>query len=405
MNRPEILSPAGNAEKLRFAIKYGADAVYCALDRFGLRAASENFTPEQLYDAVVYAHSRGVKVYVTLNVMPRDSDFDGLRQYLNWLNDIRPDGLIIADAGVLYEAQRTSPDIPIHLSTQASTLNSAACEFWRRQGVTRVVLSRELSLGEIKEIRKNAPQDLELEAFVHGAMCIAYSGRCLLSNYLTGRSGNEGRCAQPCRWNYFVTEEKRPGIPMQLSEDKYGSYLFSSKDMCMLRHIPKLVDAGISSFKIEGRVKSACYAAVVTNAYRTALDSFMRDGENYIFDENLMAEVESVSHREYSTGFYFGSPSDDANTVSSGGYIRDRAFLATVEEFDENTGLARCIQRNKMCVGDSVNLLSPGCIGRDITVGDLFDADMQPIDATPHPMMMFYMRLERAAAGDIIRGK
>ncbi len=404
MNKPEILSPAGNPEKLKFAINYGADAVYCALDRFGLRAASENFTPEQLSDAVNYAHARKVKLYVTLNVMPRDGDFESLRQYLHILAEIKPDALIIADAGVLMESRKIAPHIPIHLSTQANTLNSSACEFWMSAGVTRIVLARELTLKDIADIRKNCPKELELEAFVHGAMCVAYSGRCLLSGYLTGRSGNEGRCAQPCRWHYYVTEEKRPDTHMPLEEDKYGSYLFSSKDMCMLRHIPELVEAGISSFKIEGRVKSACYAAVVTNAYRMALDSFIRDDKNYIFDEKLMDEVESVSHREYSTGFYFGSPSDDANIVKSGGYIRDKAFLATVEEFDAETKLARCIQRNKMCVGDTVNVLSPKCTGRDITVKHLFDENMAEITSTPHPMMTFYMHMDRANAGDIIRG-
>lgn len=402
--RPEVLSPAGNIEKLRYAVDYGADAVYCALDRFGLRAAAENFTPEQLRDAVSYAHSKGSKVYVTLNVMPHDDQFAALKEYFDHIKSIRPDALIIADAGVLYEARKALPEIPIHLSTQASTLNSAACRFWAENGVSRIVLARELSLQQIAELRQNAPQSIELEAFVHGAMCVAYSGRCLLSSYLTGRSANEGKCTQPCRWHYYVTEEKRPGDPLPIVEDREGSYLLSSKDMCMIEHIPELVRAGIASFKIEGRVKSVGYTAAVTNAYRCVLDEYMAKGDDFVFDPDWLTEVLSVSHREYSTGFYFGDPLADANIVTDGGYIRDRAFLATVEEYDEKTHLALCIQRNKLCRGDKVDILSPHCKGRQVVAAELFDAEMQPVDSTPHPMMRFYLRIDGVKKGDIIRG-
>lgn len=402
--RPEVLSPAGNIEKLRYAVDYGADAVYCALDRFGLRAAAENFTPEQLQAAVSYAHSKGSKVYVTLNVMPHDDQFAALNEYFDHIKSIRPDALIIADAGVLYEARKALPEIPIHLSTQASTLNSAACRFWAENGVSRIVLARELSLQQIAELRQNAPQSIELEAFVHGAMCVAYSGRCLLSSYLTGRSANEGKCTQPCRWHYYVTEEKRQNDPLPIEEDREGSYLLSSKDMCMIEHIPELVKAGIASFKIEGRVKSVGYTAAVTNAYRCVLDEYMAKGDAFVFDPDWLTEVLSVSHREYSTGFYFGDPLADANIVTDGGYIRDRAFLATVEEYDEATHLALCTQRNKMCRGDNVDILSPHCKGRQVVAAELFDADMQPIDSTPHPMMRFYLRTDGVKKGDIIRG-
>ncbi len=404
IKKPEILSPAGNPEKLRFAIDYGADAVYCALDRFGLRAASENFTPDELKSGVAYAHSKGAKVYVTMNVMPRDEEFDALGEYFDYLKDIRPDALIIADAGVLYAAREALPDIPIHLSTQASTLNSASCRFWLSNGVSRIVLSRELTMAQIKEMRRRVPEQMELEAFVHGAMCVAYSGRCLLSNYLTGRSGNEGKCTQPCRWNYFVTEEKRPDEHLPFEQDDRGSYLFSSKDMCMIEHIPELVDAGIASFKIEGRIKSACYAAVVTNAYRSALDEYFAKGDSYVFDPDWLKEVESVSHREYSTGFYYTPPHEHANIVTSGGYIRDRAFLATVESYDAAKGLAYCIQRNKMSVGDQIDVLSPSSKGRIVTAGRMYDDEMNPIDSTPHPLMHFYIELSGVKQGDIIRG-
>ncbi len=403
-HRPEILSPAGNPEKLRYAVDYGADAVYCALDRFGLRAAAENFTPDELQKAVTYAHSKGSKVYVTMNVMPHDDRFDELREYFDYIKSIRPDALIIADAGVLYEARKALPDIPIHLSTQASTLNSSACRFWAENGVSRIVLARELSLAQITQMRKNIPQSLEFEAFVHGAMCVAYSGRCLLSSYLTGRSANEGKCTQPCRWHYFVTEEKRGDTPLPIEQDSEGSYLFSSKDMCMIEHIPELTKAGIASFKIEGRVKSVGYTAAVTNAYKCVLDEYLAKGDDFVFDTDWLSEVLSVSHREYSTGFYFGDPLADANIVSDGGYIRDRAFLATVEDYDDQKGLAFCIQRNKMCRGDMIDILSPHCKGRCTAAGEMFDADMQPIDSTPHPMMRFYLRTDGVKKGDIIRG-
>ncbi len=401
MTDPEILSPAGNPEKLYYAFHYGADAVYCALDRFGLRAQADNFTPEQLDEGVKYAHSIGKKLYVALNVMPHDSDFPALRDYIAVLRDISPDAYIVSDPGVLSLVRERIPDAEIHLSTQASTVNTAACNFWYGQGVKRIVVARELSLAEVKRIRAGIPEDMEIECFVHGAMCMSYSGRCLLSDYMTGRSANAGKCTQPCRWEYTVTESGGERS-FDAVQDGNGSYLFSSRDMCMIRHIPELIDSGINSFKIEGRMKSAYYTAAITNAYRMAIDCF-RAGRP--LDDSIAAETESVSHREYGTGFWFSSPSEGANTVSEGGNIGERSFLCTVVGYDPVSGLALCSQRNKMRVGDTVQVLTPGQCGRDITVTELFDTDMQPIASTPHPRSEFYLRCDNLKKGDIIRGK
>lgn len=399
--KPEILSPAGNPEKFRFAIDYGADAVYCALERFGMRRAADNFTKETLASAIDYAHARGRKVYLTVNVMPHEGEFDQLPRFIAEADELKPDAYIVSDPGVMDCIKANAKDPELHLSTQASTVNAAACRFWHRQGVKRIVLARELSLAEIKSIRKSIPEDLELEAFVHGAMCVSYSGRCLLSNYFAGRDANGGACAQPCRWKYYVHEEKRPEDVISAEQDEYGTYLFSSKDLCMVEHIGALAEAGLDSLKIEGRVKSAYYTAAVTNAYRMALDDYYAGKP---FNPAYRAEVESVSHREYATGYFYGNPHENANIVSNNIYLKDRAFLAVVKDYDEKTGLALCEQFNKMQVGDKANLLSPGTTGRDITVEELFDKNGQPISDTKHPRMEFYLKTENAKAGDLIRG-
>ncbi len=400
--KPEILSPAGNPEKLRFAVDYGADAVYCALDRFGMRRAADNFSPEELHDAIRYAHARGKKVYLTVNVMPHEHDLGDLPKFIEEADELHPDAYIVSDPGVMDLLKQHAEKPEIHLSTQASTVNSAACRFWYRQGVRRIVLARELSLEEIRRIRASIPSDLELEAFVHGAMCVSYSGRCLLSNYFAGRDANGGACAQPCRWKYYVHEEKRPDDVISAEQDEYGTYLFSSRDLCMVEHIGDLVEAGLDSFKIEGRVKSAYYTAAVTNAYRMALDDYMAGKP---FDTAYKTEVESVSHREYATGYFYSNPHENANIVTDNLYLKDRAFLAVVKDFDPEAKLARCEQFNKMSVGDSANLLSPGTTGRDITVTELFDASGEPITDTKHPRMEFLMRVDHAKAGDILRGR
>ena len=402
MKRPEILAPAGNPEKLFYALHYGADAVYCALDKFGMRSQAGNFTPEQLKEGVDYAHSLGKKIYITLNTMPRDREFASLDEYLRLLGEIKPDAYIVSDPGVICRIKEIISDGEIHLSTQASTVNAAACRFWYSAGLKRIVLARELTLEDIRSIRDNTPPEMEIECFVHGAMCVSYSGRCLLSHYYINRNANEGSCAQPCRWKYYMYEEKRECDKIEAEQDETGTYVFSSKDMCMIEHIPELINAGIDSFKIEGRMKSAYYTAAVTNAYRMALDAYL---EGKPFDKAYLTEVESVSHREYCTGFYFNSPQDTANIVNNNEYLRDRAYLCTVTEYDEEKGMALCMQRNKMSVGESVQILTPGKTGRDAVIGEMYDTEGNPIESTPHAKMEFYLKAEGLKKGDIIRGK
>ena len=409
MKRPEILSPAGNFEKMRAAILYGADAVYLAGHIFGMRAAADNFSIEELDEAVKYAHERNVKVYLTLNTMPREYEYDALRKYLTDLSHINIDAMIIADVGVLMLVKELLPDMEIHISTQANATSAAACLAWYSLGAKRVVLARELTLDEIKAIRMAIPEDLEIECFVHGSMCVSYSGRCLLSNHMVGRDANRGMCAQPCRWNYSIknyeiVEEKRPELRMPVEEVNGETFIMASRDTCTIEHIPELVEAGINSFKIEGRMKSAYYTAVVTNAYKMALDSYFSG--NYQYNPDWYRELESVSHRDYHTGYYFTDSHLDANLAPNNGYIKDKAYLAVAVSYDAESGLACFTQRNKMCFGDAAELLSPGTIGRELTVGELFDENMNPIESTPHPYMKFYMKVPfEICEGDILRAK
>lgn len=414
IKKPEILSPAGNFEKLTFAVLYGADAVYVAGKSFGMRAASDNFSDEELVQAVEYCHERSVKLYVTVNVMPREYEIGALPEYLTFLNEkARPDALIISDLGVLALAKRYAPNIDIHVSTQASTVNSEACKMYHSLGATRVVLSRELTLDEIRMIRDNIPADLELEAFVHGAMCVSYSGRCLLSNFFAGRDANRGKCAQPCRWEYFdgekyaeIFEKKRPEEKISLVENERGTFMFSSRDLCMIEHIPELVQAGIDSFKIEGRVKSAYYTAVTANAYKTELNSYLRDPKNYVFNPKSLYELESVSHREYATGYFFDNCSENAQISSDGGYLRDKAFLSTVYDVDTENGRAVLCQRNKSVNGQICELVSPGKDSVEFVLEDMRDEKGKPIDSAPHPQMLFSVKMTvPMKKGDIIRGR
>lgn len=414
IKKPEILSPAGNFEKLTFAVLYGADAVYVAGKSFGMRAASDNFSDEELVQAVEYCHERSVKLYVTVNVMPREYELGALPEYLTFLNEkARPDALIISDLGVLALAKRYAPNIDIHVSTQASTVNSEACKMYHSLGATRVVLSRELTLDEIRMIRDNIPADLELEAFVHGAMCVSYSGRCLLSNFFAGRDANRGKCAQPCRWEYFdgekyaeIFEKKRPEEKISLVENERGTFMFSSRDLCMIEHIPELVQAGIDSFKIEGRVKSAYYTAVTANAYKTELNSYLRDPKNYVFNPKSLYELESVSHREYATGYFFDNCSENAQISSDGGYLRDKAFLSTVYDVDTENGRAVLCQRNKSVNGQICELVSPGKDSVEFVLEDMRDEKGKPIDSAPHPQMLFSVKMTvPMKKGDIIRGR
>ena len=405
----ELLSPAGNFEKLKAAILYGADAVYMAGQIFGMRAAADNFTLEEMREAVEYAHERNVKVYLTVNTMIREHDYPLLEKYFSDIKDVGLDALIIADIGVMSVAKRILPNIEIHISTQANTVSSAACEEWHRLGAKRIVLARELTLEEIKMIRKNISPEIELEAFIHGSMCVSYSGRCLLSNYLINRDANRGMCAQPCRWNYKIVEreydlieEKRPDIPIPVREINGETFIMSSKDMCMIEHIPELMESGINSFKIEGRMKSAYYTAVVTNAYRMAITEYERG--NYTYNPLWLRELESVSHREYSTGYFFDRSEEEAKVCSDTGYLREKSYLATVLSYNAETGEALMIQRNKVSVNDSIELLTPAKVGEAMTVTELYSENHEAIESAPHAQMKFYMKMpHEVKEGDIIR--
>jgi len=412
MKRPEILAPCGNFEKMRFAVLYGADAVYLAGKSFGMRTASDNFTDEELKSAIDFAHERGVKVYITVNVMPRQYELDAFEKYLSYLSQIKPDALIVADLGVMSLAKKHAPGIDIHISTQANTVNSLSCRVFHELGAKRVVLSRELSLDEIKRIRDDIPDDLELEAFVHGAMCVSHSGRCLLSNFFVGRDANHGACAQPCRWEYNgeglsaeITEVKRPDIRLTALENERGTFIFSSKDMCMIEHIPELVKAGIDSFKIEGRVKSAYYTAVTANSYKTELMKYLADPDGYIFDGAALRELESVSHREYCTGYYFDDPMKNPQLCTLPGYMREKAYIAIAESYNSETGEAVFVQRNKVSAGDRVEIISPGKLGRAFDVSLIKNEAGESVPSAPHPMMRFTVQTPfEVKPGDIMRG-
>ena len=403
----ELLSPAGNFEKMKMAFLYGADAVYLAGERFGMRAAAGNFTIEEMDRAVEYAHTRSKKLYLTLNTLPREPEYPALREYLKQLAAMpsgTPDGVIAADIGVMMLVREYLPHAALHVSTQAGVVSSASALAWHRLGASRVVLAREVSLAEIREIRRALPPEIEIETFVHGSMCVSFSGRCLLSNALVGRDANRGACAQPCRWNYTIREEKRPDTPLPVEQTEEGTFIMSSKDLCMIAHIPELLEAGISSFKIEGRMKSAYYTAVVTNAYRAVMDAYIKDRENYTFDERWQRELDSVSHREYCTGYYFDSPSDNAQTCTRPGYLREKAYLAVCCGYDAESGTAAFIQRNKTSVGEAVEIISPGLPGRGFVIERMAGAQGEPLSSAPHPFMEFAVPVPFAVReGDIMR--
>ena len=384
--RMELLAPAGDMERLRMALAYGADAVYLAGPDFGMRSFAGNFTPEELRQAVALCHGRGVSVHVTCNTMPRNSEADRLPEWLAYLQELGVDAAIVADVGVLSLLKRHAPGVKAHISTQASVTNWRAAAAWHELGASRVILARELSLDEIREIRAKAPKELELEAFVHGAMCVSYSGRCLLSNYMTGRDASRGACAQPCRYQYALVEEKRPGEYFPIGEDAGGAYILNSRDMCMIDHIQELLDAGLDSLKIEGRAKSAYYAAVVTAAYRHAVDAALA-GEP--LDPVWRDEVEKVSHRPYSTGFYFGEPGQH---TSHARYVRDWQVMAVVTSCAPD-GTALCELRNKLSAGDELELVGPGLKPVPVTAEGLAGGDGLPIPEARKPQMPFYLKL------------
>ncbi len=390
----ELLAPAGDLDKLKMAILYGADAVYLGGEAFGLRTSSKNFSLEDIKTAVEYAHEREKKVYITLNIVPHDEDLEGLEEYINYLHKINVDAVIVSDPGMFSIIKRTVTDLPIHISTQASVTNYETIMFWYGLGVRRIVLARELSFKEIKSITERIPEDLEIEAFVHGSMCMAYSGRCLMSNYMTDRDANRGDCSQPCRYKYHVVEEKRPGEYFPVIEDDEGSFIFNSKDLCMIEYIDELVKAGINSFKIEGRVKSSYYVATVIRAYRIALDEYIEDPENYKYNPLWLEEVEKVSHRAFTTGFYLGK-SENAQVYSSSSYVRTFDFVGMVLDYNKETKIATIEQRNRMFVGDEIEIFGPSKDFFTQKIEKMWNDKDEKIDVAPHAQQIIKMKVEK----------
>lgn len=386
MNRHiEVLSPAGNMDKLKMAIRYGADAVYCAGQSFGLRASSSNFSNEELKEAVEFVHSHGKKNYVTCNIIPHNEDLVGLEDYLKFLESIKVDAIIVADLGIFLLAKRVAPNLERHVSTQANTTNYLTTEFWKEQGATRVVVAREVSIADIKTMKEAA--DIEIEAFVHGAMCISYSGRCLLSNYFTTRDANRGQCTQACRWKYSLVEENRPGEYYPIEEDQHGTYIFNSKDLCLLKYIPDLVEAGVDSLKIEGRMKSVHYAATVTKVYREAVDSYLADPEHYEVKPEWIEELEKISHRPYTEGFSVEKPDETAQNYGQSSNTQTHDFIGLVEGYNVEEGYAYLEQRNNFKVGDEVEFCQPHGELVHHVITKMTDEEGNEITVAPHPQM------------------
>lgn len=393
MENIELLAPAGNLEKLKTAIIYGADAVYMGGEAYSLRAMADNFDREKMIEGIEFAHKRGKKVYITVNIFAHNSDLVGMPKYIKSLDMLGVDGVIVSDLGILSIIKEAAPNLEIHISTQANNTNYKTLEFYHKLGVKRVVLARELSLKEIKEIREKVSDDIELEAFIHGAMCMSYSGRCLLSNYMTGRDANRGACAHPCRYKYFLMEEKRPGEYFEVFEDDRGAYIMNSNDLCMIEYIPELVESGIKSFKIEGRMKSSYYVATVVKAYREAIDSYLKDKENYRFNTKWMEELSKASHREFSTGFYFGKPKKQVYETSQ--YIRTHDIVGLVVDYDKETSRATIEQRNKVYSDEEVEILTPKGDNFKITLDDMLNEEGEKITSAPHPQMIFTINTKR----------
>ena len=393
MKKTELLAPAGNMEKLKMALLYGADAVYLGGKAFGLRAFGGNFTNEELQEAVDFAHKLGKKIYVTVNIFPHNSDIAKLPAYLTFLNEIKVDAILVADLGVFTLAKEYAPDVELHISTQANNTNWAAVNVWAELGASRVVLAREMSLEEIKEIREKC--SVELEMFVHGAMCISYSGRCLMSNYLTGRDANRGSCAQPCRWNYALVEEKRPGQYFPVLEDERGTYIFNSKDMCLLPYLPDVIASGVDSLKIEGRMKSVHYAASVVKAYREAIDSYFADPEQFEVKKEWVEELDKVSHRAYTTGFYYGRPTEKDQIYGTSSYTQTSDFVGLVLDYDEKTGFATVEQRNNMKVGQEIEIFQPHLAGYRQILQEMYNDEGEAIQVAPHPQQIVKIRMEK----------
>ena len=406
MRRPQLLIPASSLEVLKIAVIYGADAVYIGGEAFGLRAKAKNFSMEEIREGIAFAHAHDVKVYITANILAHNGDLDGVREYFAELREIKPDALIISDPGVYMIAKEVCPEIERHISTQANNTNYGTYRFWYEQGAKRVVSARELSLAEIKEIRANIPDDLEIETFIHGAMCISYSGRCLLSNYFTGRDANQGACTHPCRWKYAVVEEKRPGEYLPVYENERGTYIFNSKDLCMIEHIPELMESGIDSFKIEGRMKTALYVATVARTYRRAIDDYKQSPE--LYREHMawyQEQISNCTYRQFTTGFFFGKPSDEAQIYDNNTYVKEYTYLGIVGEQNEE-GLYRVEQRNKFSVGESIEVMKPDGANITVTVQRIVDEEGNDMESAPHPKQVLYIDLgQPLAMYDILRRK
>ncbi len=389
--KPELLMPAGNLEILKAAVMFGADAVYIGGDMYGLRAKAHNFSPNEMSEGIEFAHSYGKKVYVTANITAHNNDLLGVREYFKELSVIKPDALIISDPGVFMAAKEICPDIDVHISTQSNNVNYDTFRFWHMQGATRVVTARELSVKEIAEIRKNIPDDLEIETFIHGAMCISYSGRCLLSNYFTGRDANLGACTHPCRWKYYIMEEKRPGEYLPVEENERGTYIFNSKDLCMIEHIPDLCKAGIDSFKIEGRMKTALYVANVARIYRMAIDDYYKDAS--LYEEKIpyyKAELEKGTYRQFTTGFFYGKPTHETQIYDSNTYVKNYTYLGMIKSVNDE-GLYGFEQKNKFSVGDEIEVMRCDGTVHNVTVRRMTDDAGNEIESCPHPGQMIYI--------------
>lgn len=403
MKHPELLIPASSLEVLKTAVMFGADAVYIGGEAFGLRAKAKNFSMEEIREGIAFAHAHDVKVYITANILAHNGDLSGVRAYFEELKEIRPDALIISDPGVFMIAREVCPEIDIHISTQANNTNYGTYQFWHQLGARRVVTARELSMAELKEIREKAPADLEMETFIHGAMCISYSGRCLLSNYFTGRDANRGACTHPCRWKYAIVEETRPGEYMPVYENERGTYIFNSKDLCMIEHIPELIDAGIDSLKIEGRMKTALYVATVARTYRKALDDYQKDPE--LYRKNMpwyLDQISNCTYRQFTTGFFFGKPDSESQIYDSNTYIKEYTYLGIVGEVKD--GLIQIEQRNKFSVGETIEIMKPDGRNVEAKVVRIVNQDGEEQENAPHPKQILFVELsEQADVYDLLR--
>lgn len=389
---PELLIPASSLEVLKTAVIFGADAVYIGGEAFGLRAKAKNFSMDEMREGIAFAHEHDVKVYVTANILAHNYDLDGVRAYFEELKEIKPDGLIIADPAIFEIAGEVCPEIERHISTQANNTNYGTFNFWYKQGATRVVTARELSLEEIKEIRAKIPEDMEIETFVHGAMCISYSGRCLLSNFMVGRDANQGACTHPCRWKYSIVEETRPGEVMPVFENERGTYIFNSKDLCMIEHIPELIDAGVDSLKIEGRMKTALYVATVARTYRKAIDDYKKDPE--LYRQNMpwyLDQISNCTYRQFTTGFFFGKPNEDSQIYDNNTYVKEYTYLGIIGEERDGT---YCIeQRNKFTVGEKIEVMKPNGDNIEVVVKRILTEDGVEQESAPHPKQVLYVDL------------